>query len=569
MAKPTQAALKTRAAVMALAALAVSVLAGGCGGSGGSSAPAALAPTPSPTPVPTPSAAPPPDPAVLVSGASPFPAGCSAGQTGTLYLDAEVEPYLAVNPTNPANRIGVWQQDRWSNGGSQGLMTVVTQDGGATWTRSAVPFSRCAGGNAANGGDYERASDPWVTFSPNGVAFQMALSISGAAQTATGVSAMLVSRSSDGGRTWGPITTLIRDAGAQFFNDKNSITADSTNPNFAYAVWDRLDSSGRGPTLLARTVDGGATWEAARIIYDPGLNAQTLGNQIVTLPDGTVLNIFAQFNPGPNNSQLVSLQLIRSTDKGATWSGPVKIADVTALGARDPENSSATVRDGATLPGMAVAPNGHVYVVWQDVRASGAGVDGILLTRSTDGGNTWSTPVRVNSVTTVAAFTPSVHVRADGTVGVTYYDFRSNTSDPTTLFTDKWLARSSDGGATWNEVRVAAPFDLVKAPIARGYFLGDYHGLASVGTAFIPFYVRTNDDVTNRNDVFTTAPVTGAVSVLQKQADDVQRLKQEATLPRYAAQAAKPLVVTPALRQRLDETARAVRQARLSGQGNE
>jgi hypothetical protein len=505
---------------------------------------------------------------VRVSGASAFAAGCSAGQTGTLYLDAEVEPYLAVNPTNPANRIGVWQQDRWSNGGSQGLATGVTQDGGATWTRSAVPFSRCAGGNAANGGDYERASDPWVTFSPNGIAFQMALAISGAAQTAGSVSAMLVSRSSDGGRTWGPVTTLIRDAGAQFFNDKNTITADSTNPSFVYAVWDRLDAAGRGPTVLARTVDGGATWEAARVIYDPGQNAQTLGNQIVTLPDGTLLNIFAQFNVGPNNSQLVSLQLIRSADKGATWSGPIKIADVTAAGARDPENAGGVVRDGATLPAMAVAPNGHVYVVWQDLRASGVGVDGILLTRSTDGGNTWSAPVRVNSVTSVAAFTPSVHVRADGTVGVTYYDFRSNTADPTTLFTDKWLARSSDGGATWNEVRVAAPFDLAKAPIARGYFLGDYHGLQSVGTAFVPFYVRTNDDVANRNDVFTTAPVTSAVSALQKQGDDTQRLKEEAALPRYASQAVQPLAITPVLRAQLDETARVVRQARLIGQSD-
>jgi hypothetical protein len=505
---------------------------------------------------------------VLVSGASLFPAGCSAGQVGTLYLDAEVEPYLAVNPLDANNRIGVWQQDRWSNGGSQGLVTGVTFDGGRTWARSAVPFSRCAGGNASNGGDYERASDPWVSFSPNGVAFQMALGVSGAAQTASSVTSMLVSRSSDGGRTWGPVTTLIRNAGAQFFNDKNAITADSTNPNFVYAVWDRLDTAGGGPTFFARTVDGGNTWEAARAIYNPGAASQTLGNQVVTMPDGTVINLFAQFDPGPNSTTLVSLRIIKSADKGATWSGPIKVADLTALGTRDPQNSSATVRDGATLPAVSVAPSGDVYVVWQDVRGGGGGVDGILLTRSTDGGNTWSSPVRVNSTPAVAAFTPSVHVRADGTVGVTYFDFRSNTADPATLFTDKWLARSSDGGATWSEVRVAAPFDLTNAPIARGFFLGDYHGLRSAGTAFIPFYVRTNDDSTNRNDVFTTAPVTPFASK-QQQSDDVMRLKQERELPRYKAQNAAPLLMTPHLQKQLDATAKEALARRLIGRATE
>ncbi len=61
-------------------------------------------------------------PLVLVSGPSPF-AGCTLGATatGTIYVNAEVEPYVAVNPTNAQNLIGVWQQDRWSDGGAHGL----------------------------------------------------------------------------------------------------------------------------------------------------------------------------------------------------------------------------------------------------------------------------------------------------------------------------------------------------------------------------------------------------------------------------------------------------------------
>src|SRR5438876_9893254 len=46
------------------------------------------------------------------------------------YRDTEVEPYLAVNPANSANLIGVWQQDRWSDCGAHGLTAGASFDGG-------------------------------------------------------------------------------------------------------------------------------------------------------------------------------------------------------------------------------------------------------------------------------------------------------------------------------------------------------------------------------------------------------------------------------------------------------
>ena len=55
-----------------------------------------------------------------VSGLSPF-AGCTVGGPGTNYVNSEVEPFVAVNPANPSNIVGVFQQDRWSNGGAPGL----------------------------------------------------------------------------------------------------------------------------------------------------------------------------------------------------------------------------------------------------------------------------------------------------------------------------------------------------------------------------------------------------------------------------------------------------------------
>src|SRR4029453_4732500 len=111
------------------------------------------------------------------SGPAPF-AGCTAGTApgSVLYPNAEEEPWVDVNPTNPLNLIAVWQQDRWSDGGAHGLVTAVSHNGGARWARTFPHFSVCAGGTAANGGDYDRASDPWVSFGPDGTAYQVSLS---------------------------------------------------------------------------------------------------------------------------------------------------------------------------------------------------------------------------------------------------------------------------------------------------------------------------------------------------------------------------------------------------------
>jgi hypothetical protein len=374
----------------------------------------------------------------------------------------------------------------------------------------------------------------------------MALSTTGASFSVGSVNAMLVMRSLDGGNTWSGPITLIRD-GADFFNDKNTITADPTDANFVYAVWDRLlANDAGGPTYFTRTTDGGISWEPARAIHDPGPNRQTIGNVIVVTPAGTLVNVFTQLE-AINGMQSASLAIVRSTDKGATWSAPIRIADQLAIGARDPD-TGALIRDGSLLPQAAVDPrNGDVYVVWQDARFSAGTVDGIALSRSLDDGLSWTPPVRVNNTAVnVHAFTPSVHVLANGTVGVTYYDLRANSIDTGVLQTEYWLARSIDGGTTWAETRVANAFDLDVAPNAGGYFLGDYQALRSRGNVFVPYYVKTSSgDFDNRTDVFA-APAVSVVSPMP-------------AAPTFAAVSAQALpatpLVTPAWQQRIHANA--------------
>lgn len=488
----------------------------------------------------------------LVSGPSPF-ASCTAdnvaGQPGTNFLNSEVEPWVDVNPINSLNIVGGWQQDRWSNGGSRGLVAGVSFDGGKKWTSVVIPkVTVCSGGTVANGGDFKRATDPWLSFAPNGDVYFFSLSLDietpPKGSGGFGKNALFVSKSTNGGLTWGDPIKLIEDTDPRFLNDKNSITADPADSDFVYAVWDRLQLpvgtvinpenviglGFKGPAMFSRTTNGGQTWEPARIIYDPAGNNQTIGNQIVVLPNGTLINVFNEIlnfrndDGGPQFDFNVSI--IRSTDQGVTWTrGPAiraakilsrALFDPQFTGVRDPDTGD-RVRTGDIIPEIAVDRNpgspgfGNLYAVWQDSRFSNFAHDSVAFSRSTDGGFTWSAPIQINQTPTTIpsgnqqAFTPAIRVAADGTIGVTYYDFRNNTPDPATLPTDYFLVHSHDQGATWvNETRITPKsFDMRKAPFARGFFLGDYVGLAAVGNAFKPLFVQSGS-ITGTSDVFFT-----------------------------------------------------------------
>ena len=90
----------------------------------------------------------------------------------TNFPDAEVEPYVAVDPTNPTHLIGSVQQDRWNDGGANGLTNVVSTNGGASWALAAgqPQFTICAGAPSGSPAFFHRATDPWVSFSADGTA---------------------------------------------------------------------------------------------------------------------------------------------------------------------------------------------------------------------------------------------------------------------------------------------------------------------------------------------------------------------------------------------------------------
>ena len=344
----------------------------------------------------------------------------ACGADCTNYRDSEVEPWVDVNPANRANLIGAWQQDRWSNGASRGNVVGTSSDGGQTWTTvSQTKNSLCTGGTAANGGAYERATDPWVTISPNGVAYLMSLSVDQDPNSFFGSNpdAMLVSKSTNGGLTWSAPTTLIRDTNPNLFNDKNSITADPNDSRYVYATWDRLVSppSGtpnpiagenalayRGPTLFARTTNGGASWERARIIYDPGTLNQTIGNQIVVLPDNRRFDgeLVKGFDLGDGASipqePRVECGVDPSEITDDVVSEPVVFAKMLPRQVTDPDHGDLSPPP-TSFPRWRRPEQRQASLSWEDLRFGGGAYDSIALSTSKDGGITWSDPVKVNN----------------------------------------------------------------------------------------------------------------------------------------------------------------------------
>jgi hypothetical protein len=448
--------------------------------------------------------------ATRISGLSRFgacPAGRERDSVG--YTNAEVEPHGAVNPRNPSNLVATWQQDRWSDGGARALPVSWSRDGGRTWSipgpTDGPRVNLCSGGTPANGGDYERASDPWVSFAPNGDLYHSSVAFNRSNRR----NAVLVSKSTDGGMTWSDPVAVRKDTRA--FNDKETVTADPlTDPrqreSKAYAVWSR-----DGNAWFARTTDG-TTWDRAKPILKDGFS---VAHQIVVHKSGRLVDIFSLFK-SRNRSYIA---VIRSTDggsdRGDSWSDATIVRRIRFASPRDPDKD-AKIRAGEGIPDIAADPQtGDLYAVWQDLlfEAEGQRYAGILLSISRDAGRTWSKPVRINQPAKSLldgndqAIIPTIDAASDGTVGVSYYDFRQNT-DAASVSTDHWLVRcparkvSCTDRDNWSETHVAGPFDIEIAPKSMGLFLGDYMGLAATGRRFVLFFVQSSILASNRTNVF-------------------------------------------------------------------
>jgi hypothetical protein len=455
-----------------------------------------------------------PQESVRVSGPSPFSADCNgpAFPGGAAYVNAEVEPYVAVNPRNANNLVAVYQQDRYPDDGANGVLAAFSLDGGRSWQRpplqSQPAFSRCAGGNEANGGDFELASDPWVDFGADGTAYFAALGFN----RSNPGTAEFVSISTTGGRSWERPVAVIREDIANVSDERPAVTADPTRAHTAYLVWDRHRTApaaeARGAVYFSRTVDGGRHWSAPRAIYETPPGMQTSANQIVVTAGGELVNVFNELGleTGSHHPRHDRIALIRSADGGSSWSEPETVATSTVAGVTDP-NTGQVIRAGDSFTHIAVDPRAGtstIYAAWADARFTDGRTQQIVLARSADGGRSWSEPVALTGNLEAPAFVPGVAVNDRGEVAVSYYSFVAGQPPARALLAQYWITVSRDRGETWLPARPLSPraFDLRTAPFNGGFFLGEYQGIASAGSRFIAVAALANEHrLDDRTDI--------------------------------------------------------------------
>lgn len=471
----------------------------------------------------------------VISGPSPY-ASCSTPGGDTLYPNAETEPDIATNPatigTDHVNLIAVWEQDKWQSVNDKGLVAAYSFDGGKTWGRSNLPFGQCATGSSP----YDRVGEAWVSIGPDGTAYVAA------GGTKPDANAIWVATSHDGGKTWGDVAMATENTAlSKLYAFRPLVVADPTKPGTAYLTWNRNLGTNNGPLTIwfAKTVDGGKSWsQPAVLVNEPNWSAalsspiqvdshtgvlyemyfRTVANTVKkkichtvkakkkgsTKKKGSKKKVCSTRSVVPANPTFTgAAYLTKSSDGGASWTAPTLIRQLVDL-----TGTYVGPAVGAEVTPAIDPSSGKLYAALFDAGLSGGKVVEVSLISSSDGGATWSSPVRLSASVGTLAFLPTLAVSSTGVVGATYYDERNATSaSPNTA--DYWFTSSTDGGAHFgNEQHLAGPFDLGGAPfIGQNVpYLGAYQGLTAVGARFQAAFVGINaNNASNPTDIMTAS----------------------------------------------------------------
>ncbi len=396
------------------------------------------------------------------------------------------EVSIAVNPRNPNNLVAASFQTGRAPGPRSGSYNYISMNGGETWR--TIPVADAKG---------LTQGDDTVYFGSDGTAYHAHLSFAGirATRPQKVESGILVEASRDGGLTWSESVPAINHLNSVTpFEDKPGIVVDnaaaSPHKGNVYLAWTRFDVYGsRDPEChsqiyFSRSTDGGKTFSMPFRISDRAGDCLDSDNTVEgAVPavgvKGEVFIVWA----GPQG-----LVFKKSLDGGLTFGKDQVIGSIP--GGWDFSVEGLDRANGMPVTGVDLSngPNrGRLYVNWIDIRK---GDPDVFIISSRNGGETWSTPVRVNDDPLkngkVQFFTWMSVDPIDGSVNVIFYD-RRDTAGTLTRLT---LARSTDGGRTFVNHKIdQPPFDCDPQ-----VFFGDYSGISAYNGRVIPIFMHFVDN---------------------------------------------------------------------------
>jgi hypothetical protein len=381
-----------------------------------------------------------------------------------------VEPSIAINKSNPQNIVAGMMMDR----------VVVSADGGATWTESQLnsPF-----------GVY---GNPAMISNAKGNLFYFHL----ADPTGKGkddeawLDRIVCQESIDDGKTWLEGVSIGNNPPA---DQIKAWPAVQPKKNFMCVTWTQFDKyqskdANCQTNILFSKSNSGNRWSTpVQINESPGDCANDDFTAMGAIPtigsDGKIYVAWA--NRG-------NIYFDRSYDDGNTWLRNDLLV-TRQEGGWALEIPGLEKSNG--LPVLAIDNStsryhGILYLVWADQRNGKDDTD-IWLIRSTNRGDYWTKPVRINADDTrTHQFLPWIAVDpTNGHVYIVYYDRRNHEDNQT----DVYLSYSFDGGASFKEVKISeTPF----VPEA-GKFLGDYTNIDAYGGIITPIWSRIDSGKTS------------------------------------------------------------------------
>ena len=371
------------------------------------------------------------------------------------------------------------QVGRFFGGGSSDIGFATSTNGGRSWTSGFLPSVTTF---ASPPGVYGAASDPSVAFDARDNVWL--ISYLGLHPNGNGAEVDVdVSRSTDGGLTWGnPVAVSASGA----FNDKNWTVCDdtATSPFYGHCYTEYDVPTHNDLEQMNTSTDGGLTWG---VPLTPGNSEHGIGGQPVVQPSGKVIVPLDGFTGHEG-----SLDVFTSSDGGASWSA----AHIVTKHEFAPIPGN--LRSG-TLPSAEVDGAGNVYVAYPDCRFEvKCATNDMVISTSSDGVN-WAGPFLVPADAVgsgVDHFLPGLGVDRSTSgsgahLGLVYYYYPTDNCTAATCQLDVGFISSTNGGATWsNSQQLAGPMTLSwLASTSQGNMVGDYFSTSFVGGAAYPALV--------------------------------------------------------------------------------